>query len=438
MIDFAIGLVGSEMFTVINNFDEELTYDQYVENYPNIKKTLDSVGGYTVLIDENGDVIYPVEKKHRYSEDELLSLLKGTHRIDGNDFESILIPLKDRKNYSQLTIIPADKLHTSYSLNLDIEDKGTHPYAYMILIGFLIFIIGTIITMRFVLVSTDRKIVEPILDLKRDMAALSTPSYDIEEKTYDIVELNQMRKSFEDMAYTLKDLSDKTQSDEFLRSKLISELGHDIKNALTPLVGYTNILKSRDYITKDDKKILQAMLDDYSYIEIMLRRLVDYGKLRRIDYHLNKTNVDIVELYKSIIVDKYQNFENKGIDQIIEIEDKSIEVLIDPLEMKRAISNIVDNGATHNPEGSVVKFSYKDSKDSISLIIADKGLDIKPEILEYIFEPFVRDKPTKASIGHSGLGLAISKKIIEKHNGKLILSQPYEDFTKAFIIEIPK
>ena len=112
-----------------------------------------------------------------------------------------------------------------------------------------------------------------------------------------------------------------------------------------------------------------------------------------------------------------------------------IEAEIDFKIFKRAIINLLYNILQHNPAGINALVCLTNQK---KIIIADSGELISEEIKDKIFDPFVcGDKARNPEKHNSGLGLSITKKIVEMHNGRLYLEQEWKGYTKAFIIELP-
>ena len=107
---------------------------------------------------------------------------------------------------------------------------------------------------------------------------------------------------------------------------------------------------------------------------------------------------------------------------------------IDEKHMYRALSNIINNSIKYNPDGTKVKISGKSSKNSFIITIEDNGIGIPASLQHDIFNPFVRvDDSRNSKSGGNGLGLAIAKDIIEKHNGTIEL---YSDINKGCIFVI--
>ena len=98
------------------------------------------------------------------------------------------------------------------------------------------------------------------------------------------------------------------------------------------------------------------------------------------------------------------------------------------------MTNLLTNALRYGKEGGRVLVRLQDYE----LTVADEGEPIDPEFAAHIFEPFARGDKARSSKGGSGLGLGISRKIVEMHGGKLLLIQSFgEGYTKAFQIRLP-
>ena len=112
--------------------------------------------------------------------------------------------------------------------------------------------------------------------------------------------------------------------------------------------------------------------------------------------------------------------------------------MIDRRELSRAVGNLLSNAISHNPEGTGVLIFIEEAKKSAVLAVADTGCAIDRKEAEGIFSPFVSGDRARTSGKNSGLGLAISRKAVLLHGGKLYVDFDIPNYTKAFIMEVPK
>ncbi|MBR6617241.1 MAG: HAMP domain-containing histidine kinase [Oscillospiraceae bacterium] len=167
----------------------------------------------------------------------------------------------------------------------------------------------------------------------------------------------------------------------------------------------------------------------------MVNTLFEYAKLGTEEYQLVMSSIDLCSLVRDLATEHYTDFEEHNITLDIDIPDEIITVNGDKNEIRRAVSNLVMNVYKHNPSGIKAKISVAREKDKAVIIIADSGNEI-PDDMD-IFKPFVTENSAR-TIGHgTGRGLAITKRIVERHGEELYLNKKIKNYSKSFTAEIP-
>lgn len=108
----------------------------------------------------------------------------------------------------------------------------------------------------------------------------------------------------------------------------------------------------------------------------------------------------------------------------------------DSVELGRAINNLIVNSYKHNKNNTRVYISIEKRDEKVRFSVADDGEPIEDKLATAIFDPFVSGSTSRSSEDGSGLGLPLSKKIAEKHGGKLYIDKNIGEYSKAFVIEI--
>lgn len=129
----------------------------------------------------------------------------------------------------------------------------------------------------------------------------------------------------------------------------------------------------------------------------------------------------------------YIDIEDKGFLLEVNIPEESIYSIIDTKALERALGNIIINAIKYNKVGTIITVELIKSDKYVDIIIEDNGYGISDEVIENIFDEFVRADKARKTDGGSGLGLAITKKIINLHNGKLKLYSEKDIGTKFSI-----
>ncbi|MBY1417587.1 HAMP domain-containing histidine kinase, partial [Clostridioides difficile] len=170
------------------------------------------------------------------------------------------------------------------------------------------------------------------------------------------------------------------------------------------------------------------------YIKDLVDDLNLSTRLKNNTIVLDKKKINLVSLVRNIIIDILNDnrYKNRNIE--FESNEDLIEVYVDSILFRRAITNLIFNSIVHNSEGTLISVEIV-KKDNIEIIIKDNGIGISKSDLKHIFKKYYRGTNTGEMHKGSGLGMAISKEIIEIHKGKIYVSSEIGIGTKI-IIEI--
>lgn len=224
------------------------------------------------------------------------------------------------------------------------------------------------------------------------------------------------------------------------RNLLLSDITHDIKTPITTIAGFSKALTDGTVATGDEKEYLSTIYNKSMLVSNLVSLLFEYIKLDSKGYTLNKTRFDFAEMLRECVAAFYTEFETKNMELQIDIIEDEAPVFGDKMQLERAINNILSNTIKHNPEGTFVKITLSKDDKELFCQISDKGTRIESEDAKHLFEPFYRgDKSRKTGSGN-GLGLSITKKIVDMHGGKIILvqylNQENADMVKSFEIKL--
>lgn len=240
---------------------------------------------------------------------------------------------------------------------------------------------------------------------------------------------------------------------ENANNQLLTSLSHDIRTPLTSIIGYTDAIKKE--LLKDglnDKYDLQNAIENHNtlennkiienYIDIVreksyslkeyLDNVFDWFKLNSNEFYLDLKDTEITELSRNIIKSWIVIFEEKDIDFDIEIEEKEIICNLDQNAYARVINNIIQNAVEHS-KTKKIQISIKEEFRKIFITIKDFGVGIEPDDLEHIFDRLYKCDRARNKVG-SGLGLYITKELIEKMNGCINVESEVGEGTEFEII----
>ena len=169
----------------------------------------------------------------------------------------------------------------------------------------------------------------------------------------------------------------------------------------------------------------------------LINNIIDTSKIDSGAYRLDKEDVDIVELVEDVTLSMVNLAEVKGLELVIdpEIEEKIISC--DKLDIERCIINLIGNAIKFTEPGGNITVSIVELENSIKISVKDTGIGIEEKYCEGIFDRFGQVyNEVSEELGGSGLGLTLTKNLINLHNGEIsVISEKNKG--SEFIIILP-
>ncbi|MGL6184195.1 MAG: ATP-binding protein [Clostridium chrysemydis] len=247
-------------------------------------------------------------------------------------------------------------------------------------------------------------------------------------------ELGELCESINDMSIELRKKIDKEKEIENTKNELITNISHDLKTPLTALVGYLELIDSSNLDEETKKKYTKTAYSKSLRLKELVNELFEYTKLTSSDIVINKERFNISNIINQIVGESILSFSERNIEVILDNPYKELYFEIDSKLFTRAIENLVKNAEKYSDSNTTFKVKVKENNDFINISFENKCEVIKEADLEKIFDKFYRlDKARSSENEGSGLGLNISKRIIELHNGSLNVKKE-NDYIKFNIL----
>ncbi|MDI6860539.1 MAG: ATP-binding protein [Caldisericia bacterium] len=235
-----------------------------------------------------------------------------------------------------------------------------------------------------------------------------------EEKIFNIFSTtfntDEILITFEDVTEEVKLLEEKRRT-EALKTLGIFTTGvaHEIRNPLTAIKGFTQILEKKFEKDSDELKYTRTILNEVKRLEDIIKDLLMYGRPsppNKVLSHISSVIKDSISLLQEKISEK-----NMNIELDINFDPK---FNFDPKQMEQVLLNLILNAIESSDYNGKIIIKTKRYEDGILIEVRDFGFGIKEEDKEKIFTPFFTTKEKG-----TGLGLPISQKLVEMHNGKI-------------------
>ena len=219
----------------------------------------------------------------------------------------------------------------------------------------------------------------------------------------------------------IRDVTEQKKSDR-LRDDFIATLTHDLR---TPLLAAIQTLKfflegAVGDLNEKQQLLLATMQKSNEDLLGLVNALLEVYRYDAEKLILNRTNFNIYELAKQVYEELKPLSDNKNIDFRINCEDKDIEINADRGELRRVVCNFCGNAINYTPEAGSVIITIKREGNDLIFSVSDTGCGIPSEDIPNMFQRFSQGTSKKRSAG-TGLGLYLSRQIVESHGGKVWL-----------------
>ena len=233
-------------------------------------------------------------------------------------------------------------------------------------------------------------------------------------------EVNEFTEKLNDIKNDYITSKNNAKEAENKKNDLIMYMAHDLKTPLTSIIGYLTLLNDEKSISRElQEKYIKIALEKSLRVEELTNQFFDITRYNLHTMPINKTEINITYLLKQLIDECYPMLEKNNLKCVLNAKDK-VNYLGDGDKLARAFGNLLKNAISYSYKNTTIKINVKEELDNLYITFRNKGDKIPDYKLEKIFEKFYRgDESRTSTTGGAGLGLAITKEIIELHNGKI-------------------
>ena len=306
-----------------------------------------------------------------------------------------------------------------------------------------VFIILDIVVIATFVLYLTRKILKPILSLTSAISEVNRGTLHViaqSKGNNNNDELSLIGNSFNYMVNFIKNIKKedelikelKKENEELkvhdkMQKEFINVAAHEIKTPIQPIIALSELLQQEEGNNniEKNKQLLDIIFRNSKRLKQLTDDVLDVASIESGSFFLNKEKFNLKEMITDVLKEFEQTIQNKNnIKFFLEFNDNNDEIIIveaDRNRLSQVIHNLLHNALKFTKEGSITVIVERkednpnDKYDEILVSIKDTGTGIHPEVLPKLFTRFA----TKSPIAGTGLGLFISKSIIEMHGGKI-------------------
>jgi PAS domain S-box-containing protein len=220
------------------------------------------------------------------------------------------------------------------------------------------------------------------------------------------------------------------QKDEF-----INQLGHDLKNPLGPLINLIPIIEKHTTNHKD-KEILQVIQRNVGYMKNLVQKTLELARLNSPKTKLSKTSFSLSSVVKNLLSQNKYLFEKKQIRVQTNIPS-DITIYADQLRIEELFHNLLNNAVKYSKEFGRIIISASKNETALTISIKDEGTGMTSDQIDHVFDEFYKADESRHDFESSGLGMAICKRIVEKHGGIIWVESPGLNEGSTFYFTLP-
>jgi signal transduction histidine kinase len=343
----------------------------------------------------------------------------------------------------------SDKLVTLLGQQTDKNSQNL----ILLQILFAILIIGILVLILYLVA----RMLRPIFALTQATSKVKKGNLDVSVKQKGNDELSVLSESFNSMIGSVRDYT-KKQNDltkqleaaneelkykDQLKDELINVAAHELRSPIQPILGLSEILRygkrggesNNSKLSKEDEQVLDIIIRNARRLLRLEQNILDMTRIESKTLHLDMETLDLDDIISNSIRDARYEIDNRRVDLEYNAtkNNSTNRVLIeaDRARLTQVLSNLLSNAAKFSKEGSIIVNTEKKGSEAF-IGIRDTGPGIQPDIMTKLFSKFV----TNSSRG-TGLGLYISKSIIEAHGGKIWAKNNADGKGATFTFSMP-
>lgn len=248
-------------------------------------------------------------------------------------------------------------------------------------------------------------------------------------------ERKESTKQLEEYVIQLEQAFKKISGEDQAKNEFIAILAHELRNPLAPIVSSLEMLKLQNP-SAEFASAIDAMYGHTRTIGRLLDDLLDISRISQKKFKLQKESVDFRPLILRCVQTAEAFMQSRGHKLVVSLPDRPIWIDADPVRLEQIVINLLNNSAKYTEPGGTIEFSAQEEGNELVIAVRDNGIGIEEHMLTRIFEPFTQVERGTRTAG-LGIGLSLTKKLVEMHRGSIEARSPGLGQGSEFIVRLP-
>jgi PAS domain S-box-containing protein len=253
------------------------------------------------------------------------------------------------------------------------------------------------------------------------------------------------------VAILFNDVSERKATEEDLRrlatelaetdrrkTEFLATLAHELRNPLAPLTNGLHVLRMAANNPQAHQKARAMMERQLSHLVRLVDDLLDMARISSGKVELKKEPVTVQGVVASAVETSTPQINSSHHLLEVHVPDETLEMVADPTRLAQVVSNLLNNAAKYTPSGGVIRLEARREGQDAMISVSDSGVGIAPDGLTAVFEMFTQVGANRdRSQGGLGIGLALVRKLVELHGGRVTAESPGVGQGSTFTVRLP-
>lgn len=252
-------------------------------------------------------------------------------------------------------------------------------------------------------------------------------------------EMHQLGSAFRQLVEKLSDQYQQVVTIDDLRKELLSHVSHDLRTPLASMLGYLETweLNQDQMSAEESRQCIATAKKNAQRISVLIEQLFELAHLDSTSVQVNKEPFPIAELVHDVLQKFRIKAQQRNITLDVMPKDSTIHVMGDIEKLDRVFTNLIENALRHSKENGTITVKLFDQSGLVSVEVEDTGIGIPSKDIPHIFDPHYKaENSVRENTAHGGLGLAITKKILDLHQSSIaVRSRINEGTTFEFSLQ---
>ena len=251
-----------------------------------------------------------------------------------------------------------------------------------------------------------------------------------------VEERRRGRLALEQSVVQLERALERIEKEDVAKNEFIATLAHELRNPLAPVVSALDLL-TLQHPSEEAQQTIAIAQRELGVMRRLLDDILDVARIAQTRFRLQKETVDVRPLLERCVESTKNFLRNRKHTLTVTLPDSPVILEVDPVRFQQVIVNLLNNAGKYTESGGRIELSCEKAGSYTKIQVKDNGIGIPPGSLNEIFEPFRQIRPTPQIGTGLGIGLWLTKRLVEMQGGTIEVQSEGLERGSCFIIYLP-